>query len=132
LPRQLADLLDSDDPSLVRLRPPAYPDDPEANAEYRRLMGDDLTAARRRALETMERTVDAPEIDAEELADWMGALNDLRLVLGTRLDVTEETRVEDFPPEDPQAAQFVLYVYLGWLQEQAVEAMAQTLPRPGA
>jgi hypothetical protein len=129
LPRQLADLLDSDDPSLVRLRPPAYPEDPEADAEYQRLVGDDLMTARRRALETMERTVDARELDAGELADWMGALNDLRLVLGTRLDVTEETRVEDFPSDDPRAAQFLLYAYLGWLQEQAVEALAQTLGR---
>jgi hypothetical protein len=124
------DLLETDDPSLARLRPPAYADDPEAEAEYRRLVEDDLTASRRQALEVMARTVDARELDQEEMAAWLGALNDLRLVLGTRLDVTEETDFEDFPSDDPRAQQFVLYIYLGWLQEQAVAALAQGLARP--
>jgi Domain of unknown function (DUF2017) len=131
LPGQLADLLDADDPSLRRLRPPAYADDPDAEAEYRHLVGDDLTSARRQALETMQRTIDATELTEDEMAAWLGALNDLRLVLGTRLDVREETRVEDFPLDDPRAAQFALYAYLGWLEEQAVEALAATLDRGG-
>jgi hypothetical protein len=131
LPGQLADLLDGDDPSLRRLRPPAYADDPDAEAEYRHLVGDDLMSARRQALETMQRTVDATELTEDEMAAWLGALNDLRLFLGTRLDVREETRVEDFPLDDPRAAQFALYAYLGWLEEQAVEALAATLDRGG-
>jgi hypothetical protein len=130
LPRQLVTLLGTDDPSLVRLRPPAYADDSAAETEYRRLVDDDLTTSRRRALEVMERTVDARELDEQEMAAWLAALNDLRLVLGTRLDVTEETDFDDFPKDDDRATQFVLYVYLGWLQEQAVEALAQGLPRP--
>ena len=127
LPGQLRDLLATDDPSLVRLRPPAYAEDPEAEEEYRHLVGEDLTAARLRALEVMERTVDARELDEEELSAWLGALNDLRLVLGTRLEVSEDTDIFDIPPEDPIAAQYAVYAYLGWLQEQAVEALAPGL-----
>jgi hypothetical protein len=131
LPGQLRDLLATDDPSLIRLRPPAHPEDPDADAEYRALVGDDLTAARLRALDVMERTVDARELDEEELAAWLGGLNDLRLVLGTRLEVTEDTDIFGVRPDDPEARQYALYAYLGWLEEQAVEALAQALPASG-
>ncbi|MER3452981.1 MAG: hypothetical protein C4344_04840, partial [Acidimicrobiia bacterium] len=46
LPGQLRELLlAGDDPALARLFPPAY-DDPEADAEYRALMHDELLAKR--------------------------------------------------------------------------------------
>jgi hypothetical protein len=53
-------------------------------------------------------------------------LNDLRLVLGTRLDVTEEMDF-DLDPSDPSAAELAVYAYLSWLQEQLVEALAAGL-----
>jgi hypothetical protein len=58
-----------------------------------------------------------PELDA-----WLRALNDLRLVLGTRLDVTEDTFLEPVDRRDPDAQALAVYAYLGWLQEQVVEA----------
>jgi hypothetical protein len=131
LPSQLRDALGTADPSLYRLSPPAYPDDPTRDAEYAELVGDDLLASRRRSLDLMQATMDAERLDEEQLVAWMGALNDLRLVLGTRLDVTEETYDRPPPPNDPDAQAFAVFVYLGWLEEQIVEALASGLDPRG-
>jgi hypothetical protein len=117
LPEQLRDLLDEDNPSLRRLFPPAFEDDPERNAEYNRLMREDLVERHRHALDTMARTVDANELTEEELTAWLGSLNDFRLVLGTTLGVTEE----DMTSEDPE---YALYHYLSYLEESVVTALA--------
>lgn len=124
LPGQLKALLASDDPTLKRLFPPAYKDDPELEAEYRHYMGDDLLESHSRALDLMEQTIDAERLDEEQVLGWLGALNDLRLVLGTRLDVTEDMYEREMEPDDPRAPAFAVYTYLGWLQEQVVEALA--------
>jgi hypothetical protein len=52
----------------------------------------------------------------------MGAVNDLRLVLGTRLDVSEE--MDEMDPDDPDAPLFEVYGYLAWLLENIVAALA--------
>lgn len=127
LPGQLRALLDADDPALERLFPPAYPDDPELETEYAGLVRDDLRKQRATSLEVMESTLDADRLDEEELAAWLGALNDLRLVLGTRLGVTEEMYEQGFPEEDPEAPRYALYQYLGWLEEQVVAALAESV-----
>jgi hypothetical protein len=124
LPAQLRTLLadaSDDDPSLNRLFPPAYFDDEEHNAEFRRLMHDDLVASKLAAAEVVEATVDKRRLTEDELVAWMGALNDLRLVLGTRLDVTED--LEEPPADSPDAPMYALYYYLGVLQEQVVAAL---------
>jgi hypothetical protein len=124
LPGRLRDLLATDDPSLVRLFPRAYPDDDEAAAEYDSLMRQELLDGHLEALRILERTVDAERLDEPELAAWVGALNDLRLVLGTQLDITEEAYGAPFDPTDPRAPELALYGYLSWLQEEAVAALA--------
>ena len=127
LPGQLRALLGTEDPSLARLFPPAYPDDPEADAAYERLVHGELLAGRLEALRVMEATVDGERLDERELTAWVGALNDLRLVLGTRLDVTEEAYGAPASSDDPRAPQLALFGYLSWLQEQAVEALVAGL-----
>ncbi len=127
LPGQLRDLLATDDPALERLYPPAYSDDEEKNAEYSRLMRADLTAGRLTSIDVMEQTIDSRRLDEEQMAAWLGALNDLRLVLGTRLEVTEEMYEEELPDDDPRAPAFALYAYLGVLQEQVVLALTAGL-----
>ena len=124
LPGQLKALLASDDPTLKRVFPPAYKDDPELEAEYRHYMGDDLLESHSRALDLMEQTIDAERLDEEQVLGWLGALNDLRLVLGTRLDVTEDMYEREMEPDDPRGPAFAVYTYLGWLQEQVVDALA--------
>jgi hypothetical protein len=129
LPRELRSLLDADPASddLRRLFPPAYENDADGEGEYHRLMDDELAAGRRDALRILEETVDRDRLDEEEAHAWLGALNDLRLVLGTRLGVTEELYERDFDPRDPRGEELAVYLYLSWLQEQLVSALAGDL-----
>ena len=124
LPAELLDLLAADpaDPALRRLRPTAYEDDGEAEDEYRRLMQDELEEGRREALQILAETASRDRLSAEELDAWLRALTDLRLALGTRLDVDEDTYTRDIDPRDPRAYELSVFAYLSWLQEQAVEA----------
>ena len=128
---EVRELLTTDEPSLRRLFPPAYLDDDEKEAEYQSLMRADLLATHQASLETLEKTADATELDEAELSAWMAALNQVRLVLGTSLDVSEETYDREVPDDHPEAAGLALYFYLGWLEEQVVEALAQGLDPAG-
>ncbi len=129
LPSQLRELLKdgSGDPALRRLFPPAYLEDTEADDEYRRLMREELLDGKLAALRIVEETAFAERLDAEELAAWLGALESLRLYLGTLLDVTEESYESAPDPNDPDAPMVALYGYLSWLQEQTVEALSGEL-----
>ncbi len=124
---ELRGLLDSDDRALFRLFPPAYEDDPEREAEYRSMVREDLIAQHAAALEIVQESADAQRLDEEQMTAWLGALNDLRLVIGTRLDVTEETNDQGIPPEDPRAPAFALYAYLTTLESHIVDALAESL-----
>jgi hypothetical protein len=125
LPVQLRELLGTDDPSLRRLFPPAYKDDPELEAEYRHYMADDLLASHQQALDLMAATVDADTLNEDELTGWLRALNDIRLVLGTRLDVSEDMDPTDIDPDDSAAAAFAVYSYLSHLQEDVVASLGE-------
>jgi hypothetical protein len=125
LPAELDEMLGTDDPSMVRLFPPAHPDDPELETEYRSMVGDDLLARRREALQIVHETAGQRRLDADQVAAWLGALNDLRLVIGTQLEVTEE--MDHVLEDDPRAPRFAVYGYLTWLQSQVVDALAEDL-----
>ena len=128
---QLRDLLTTDDPSLTRLFPTAYPDDPERDAGYQALVRDELLEKRFASLDVLEETIEASaggrDLTGDELSAWMRALNDLRLVLGTRLDVTEDDDPTDIDPEDPDAAAWSIYHYLAMLLTFIVDALAEDL-----
>jgi hypothetical protein len=114
------------DPSLRRLRPQAYEDE-EVEREFRALMGAELEAGRLENLRGLGATVGEKRLDAEELDRWLAALNDLRLVLGTRLDVTEDLFADGFDPAAPNAYELAVYAFLTWVQEAAVQAAAGNL-----
>jgi Domain of unknown function (DUF2017) len=124
LAEQLRDLLDDepDDPSLERLRPPAYPDDPEAEAGYRLLAGEELRESRHAALAVLASTGELEVIDDDQATAWMQAINALRLVVGTRLDVSED---DEGPTSlaDPDAPMWALYGYLTQLLGRTIEAL---------
>ncbi|HSJ50234.1 MAG TPA: DUF2017 family protein [Actinomycetota bacterium] len=128
LPGQLRALVsDGDpgaDPALGRLYPSAYLDDPDAARDFDEMTRDELTERRLAALEVMERTVDARRVNEDEMAAWLSSINDLRLVLGVRLAVTEESRPEDFAEDQVAEASFSLYAYLSGLEEEIVEALS--------
>ena len=125
LPAELRSLLESDrdDPSLRRLFPPAYENDDAGEDEYQRLVGDELLAGRRRALQLLEETADRERLRQDEVHSWLGALNDLRLVLGTKLGVSEELYEHGVDPRDPRAREHAVYLYLAWLQEELLHAL---------
>jgi hypothetical protein len=129
LPRQLREVLQAEepDPGLRRLFPPAYADDPEADDEYRRLMRAELVEGKLAALRVVEETAYAEHLTAEDLEGWLGAIESLRLYLGTQLDVSEEIYESALDPNDRDASALALYGYLSWLQEQAVEALSASL-----
>ena len=128
LPGQLASLVEAepDDPWLQRLFPTAYPKDPEREQEWRLLMSVDLHDKRRAQLQALAQSAGATSLTEEELLVWTQALNDLRLYLGTRLEVGEETTTEDFDDEEDQRL-FVLYEYLGYLLSEAIDALSGAL-----
>ena len=113
-----------DDPALARLLPDAYRDDPGAAGEFRRLTEASL---RRDKVDSAERLLaalpgDGPgdvRLDAETTESWLSTLNDVRLALGTRLEVTEEMAEPD--PEDPDAPAYVVYLWLTELQGVLIE-----------
>jgi hypothetical protein len=113
-------------PSLKRLFPPAYTRDDEAERAYVGAARASLLEHHRQALQTLSGTASAKSLDAEQLQMWMTALNDVRLVLGTVLDVREDSE----PPAGPMPQQFVYYYYLSGLQTELVEYLSRWLPDP--
>jgi Domain of unknown function (DUF2017) len=124
LPAELTALIEADpaDPELRRLFPPAYEDDEESEVEFRRLMHEELLAGRREALQVLAETARSDRLSSEQLDAWLRALTDLRLALGTRLGVTEETYDREIDRDDPRAFELSVFAYLSWLQEHAVAA----------
>jgi hypothetical protein len=123
---QLRALVADDDPGdgrTRRLHPPAYTDDDEADADFQRLMREDLVASRVAALEAVEASVDATELDEQQLMSWLGSVNNLRLVLGTVLDVSEELEIGELPDEAPDVEAYALYAYLSSLLGEIVDAL---------
>lgn len=116
----------SEDPVVQRLFPDAHSSPAEA-ADFRALTEGDLSASKRSALEVVtgsletEGRVDAtlgePQVDA-----WLSVLTDLRLAIGTRLEVTEELMSADVDPGDERAPALVTLHWLGWLQEMLLRA----------
>ncbi len=111
-----------DDPALARLLPDAYGDDDEAAGDFRRYTEADLRRGKREAAAEVARTLPdgggSVRLTAEQADTWLTALNDLRLVLGTRLEVTEDTELPpDADPDDPGTQALLVYGWLGMVQE---------------
>jgi hypothetical protein len=115
--------------ALARLYPPAFPDDPDAEAAYGDLVHADLVDTRRDRVATVAATLDAVELDDAQAAAWMGVLNDLRLVLGSSLRIEDEDNATAPDPDDPDAMREAVFAYLGWLVAAFVDALADALPR---
>lgn len=110
------------DPAVARLFPPAYPDDLLQNLDYERAAGASLLADRIAGLQDAEAAIDAPHPSEEQLLALLRSLNDLRLVWGVRLDISEDTQESDFLDE-PARNTYHLYLWLSWLVQSLVEGM---------
>jgi Domain of unknown function (DUF2017) len=131
LAEELAALLEEapGDAGLVRLFPPAHTEDVVGEAEWQMLHGADLRASRRTSLEVLASTAERTDLDEDEVTAWIQALNAVRLVLGTRLDIQDDTeelaRVDPADPDaGPDATVWAVYDFLSWLLDRAVRGLA--------
>lgn len=113
----------SEDPALARLFPDGYSNDEHASADFRRFTEQDLRGQKITALTTAREVLsDWPgkaNLTQQQAQDWLRALNDLRLVLGTRLEITDEVET-DFDADEPGIH---LYNYLTYLQGTLIDAL---------
>ena len=115
-----------DDPVLRRLLPDGHRSDPAMAADYRELTESALRSGKGDDLATVRATLppDGGEVrlDVDQAGAWLRTTNDLRLALGTRLDITEDTE----PPEDLTDArdhQLGVYYWLTAVQGSLVDAL---------
>jgi hypothetical protein len=119
-----------EDPVLARLLPDAYSDDPEAAGEFRKYTEPGLRSAKQQValqmLDTLPEAGGRIQLTSEQGQAWLKALNDVRLALGVRLDVTEdfEQQWAKLGRDDPQWAAYEVYAWLGAVQESLVQALA--------
>ncbi|MER6851649.1 DUF2017 domain-containing protein [Streptomyces flaveolus] len=140
------------DPVLRRLFPDAYGDPegtPQAkeaeeqrehSAEFRRYTENDLRAGKRQNALAVIRALDALasasasagedgavlKLSPDDSRQWLGALNDLRLAIGSRLEITDEDDSDllyRLPDEDPRKPMVMAYLWLGGLQETLVSTL---------
>lgn len=118
-----------DDDVLLRLLPNAYADQIDAS-EFRRYT--EATLRAKKTANAMSMRIDLKsspdgcvEVDHEGANAWLGAMNDIRLALGVRLNVQEKSRedLEILGPDDPLRGVYAVYSWLGWLQESLILAL---------
>ena len=121
-----------EDPVLARLLPDAYQDDPEAAGEFRKYTESSLREAKKYFAQTLLDTLPPSggkvKLTGDQARDWLRALNDIRLMFGVRLEVTEdfEDQLAALDPQDPRLAAFEVYGWLGAVQESLVRAIARS------
>ena len=111
------------DPISSRLFPDAYPDDPDASMEFRRftersLRDTNVTRAKRVLADLEGRT--KLTLNSDQWQQWVGFLNSLRLALGTRLEIDQESWNEERSESDPLYQLHELYDWLTWMQETLI------------
>jgi len=131
LVREMKMLLEADmagrenDPVLQRLFPEAYEEEEDQQA-FRDLIGGELLAVKLEALRSVETAVSQPgpmELGSDEIERWLSWLTDVRLAIGTRLDMTEEKMEAELDPRDPGSAALAVLHWLGWLQGSILDAI---------
>jgi hypothetical protein len=129
--KEMQTLLEADipdiDPVKQRLFPDAYEDEKDEQG-YRELIGSELQDAKTAALSDVQRGAgDDGMIETwvppGEIGSWLSVLTDLRLAIGVRLDVTEESMLEEVEPSHPDASAYAVLHWLGWLQESFLDAI---------
>jgi len=119
-----------EDPVLARLLPDGYRDDPDAANEFRKYTESSLRSAKQQAaqemLDTLPEAGGRIQLTHDQAHAWLKALNDVRLALGVRLNVTEEFEQQwgRLSSDDPQWAAYEVYAWLGAVQESLVQALA--------
>lgn len=133
---ELVEVVDAEgadaDPGVARLTPDAYPDDAQASAEFEQATRATLIDRRRADARIVRRTLepiadladaeDAPlrehrlTLDDEQTDAWMRTLAAMRLVVATRVGITD---ADEHDVDDPA---FHVYDWLGYRLELLVRA----------
>jgi hypothetical protein len=120
-----------EDAVLARLFPDGYREDPDAAGEFRRYTEASLRDGKRAAAETVLKSLDTGlegelTLDEDQAGAWLRVLNDLRLALGTRLEITEEAygRYAGLDWDDPRYGMFAAYDWLTAMQDSLVHALS--------
>jgi hypothetical protein len=128
---ELRALLADDDPEpdaaalLLRLFPAAYTDDAEREAEYQRLMREELVASKLASLTIVDDALAGNgRVDEAELVAFMQSVNSIRLVLGVMLDVTDDPDTDEVEAGLGDSPEHHLYGYLSWVLEWSVRALS--------
>jgi hypothetical protein len=128
---EMKTLLEADlprvDPVTARLFPDAHEDTEEAES-YRSLIGHELRTAKLEALEAVSSRLGKSgaletSIPEDEVTPWLTLVNDLRLAIGTRLEVDETKMGSELDPEHPDTPAMSVLHWLGWVQESILTAM---------
>jgi hypothetical protein len=120
---------------IVRLFPVVHPDDPDEEAEYQRLMRDELVQSKLAAFDLVDimlggesgqraRSGKHASVDEGRLIAFMQSVNSLRLVLGTMLGVSDDPAIDEVADGLDETAEYQLYAYLSWLLEHCVRALS--------
>jgi hypothetical protein len=119
-----------EDPAVARLLPDFSRDDAELSAALRMLREPEVIAAKDTAavtlLDSLPRGGGTVRLDEPTARAWLAALNDVRLALGVRMDITEddvEPAAASADPESPDYAMYVTYRWLAAAQESLVQAL---------
>jgi uncharacterized protein DUF2017 len=126
--------IDRDDPAVQRLFPDVYPDDPVEAVQFRSVTEDDLKATKleqaRTVLSDLVESGGVIRLDEAAADLWLRALTDLRLAIGVRLGVEDDTDIESElddavgrNPTSPRVGQLSVYAYLSYLQESLLAAL---------
>ncbi len=122
---ELQTLLDAEiprvDPVVARIFPDAY-DDEDDRRSYREMVDEDLRKYKLDALRVVRDTLEDAVLESEQVEAWLTALTDMRLAIGTRLDVDEERMSAELDPSDPDTPALAILHWLGFLQENIVQA----------
>ena len=123
---ELREVLLVEDADLTRrLYPTAYPDDEALEGDYQALVHDQLLMQRLDGIDKLQSSIDDDTISIETADAWMNTINQVRLVLGTQLDVSEEH--SEVSEDDPMATNHVIYQVLSHILEELTHARISAL-----
>ena len=118
-----------EDEVLHRLLPNAYADQVDAS-EFRRYTESTLRQKKQAHAISMRIHLKSADdgmvdLDHDNANAWLGALNDIRLALGVRLKVENNSQeeLELLSPDDPLRGVYAVYTWLGWLQGTLLDAL---------
>jgi hypothetical protein len=98
----------------------AHPEDSGAETRYRELVGESLADARRQDRASMIDALGSKSISIEDAEAWMRVIGEARIAIAVRLGIEKDGWEADADQSDPEMA---LLTYLGYLQDQLVEAL---------